>query len=64
MKKLYRHIHTITVLQATPKAEVALKSGRLLTPSQDSLCGVKLQPRETYVITGIKLRHKVFRKFY
>ncbi|CAB3221480.1 unnamed protein product [Arctia plantaginis] len=38
--------------KATPKAEVALKSGRLLTPSQESLCGVKLQPRETYVITG------------
>lgn len=38
--------------KATPKAEVALKSGRLLTPSQDSLCGVQLQPRETYVITG------------
>lgn len=39
-------------LQATPKAKVALQSGRLLTPSQDSLCGVSLQPRETYVITG------------
>lgn len=38
--------------KATAKAEVALKSGRLLTPSQGSLCGVTLQPRETYVITG------------
>ncbi|XP_049866194.1 tissue inhibitor of metalloproteinase [Pectinophora gossypiella] len=41
------------IFKATPKAAVALKSGRILTPSQDSLCGVNLQPRETYVITGI-----------
>lgn len=42
-----------TVLsQATQKAALALKSGRILTPSHDSLCGVNLQPRETYVITG------------
>lgn len=40
------------VFKATPKAALALKSGRLLTPSEDSLCGVSLQPRETYVITG------------
>ncbi|KAG6446463.1 tissue inhibitor of metalloproteinase [Manduca sexta] len=40
------------IFKATPKAALALKSGRLLTPSQDSLCGVSLQPRETYVITG------------
>ncbi|CAH0627082.1 unnamed protein product [Chrysodeixis includens] len=38
--------------KATPKAKVALQSGRLLSPSQESLCGVSLQPRETYVITG------------
>ncbi|CAF4779580.1 unnamed protein product [Pieris macdunnoughi] len=41
-----------SVFKATPKAALALKSGRILTPSQDSLCGVSLQPRETYVITG------------
>ncbi|CAG9785037.1 unnamed protein product [Diatraea saccharalis] len=40
------------VFKASPKAEVALKSGRLLTPSAESLCGVTLKPRETYVITG------------
>lgn len=40
------------LLKATPKAALALKSGRILTPSQDSLCGMALQPRETYVITG------------
>ncbi|XP_045765181.1 tissue inhibitor of metalloproteinase isoform X1 [Maniola jurtina] len=40
------------IFKATPKAAVALKAGRLLTPSLDSLCGVTLQPRETYVITG------------
>ncbi|KAJ2947029.1 hypothetical protein O0L34_g16374 [Tuta absoluta] len=40
------------IFKATPKAAVALKSGRILTPSQDSLCGVNLRPRETYVITG------------
>ncbi|CAG5040235.1 unnamed protein product [Parnassius apollo] len=40
------------VYKATPKAAVALKSGRILTPPQESLCGVSLQPRETYVITG------------
>ncbi|XP_050669530.1 tissue inhibitor of metalloproteinase [Leptidea sinapis] len=40
------------VFKATPKATLALKSGRILTPSQESLCGITLQPRETYVITG------------
>lgn len=40
------------VFKATQKAALALKSGRLLTPSYDSMCGVSLQPRETYVITG------------
>lgn len=40
------------MFQATPKAVVALKSGRILSPLYDSMCGVSLQPRETYVITG------------
>ncbi|XP_063532332.1 tissue inhibitor of metalloproteinase [Cydia strobilella] len=40
------------VFKATQKAQVALKSGRILTPTQDGLCGVTLKPRETYVITG------------
>ncbi|CAG9115359.1 hypothetical protein JYU34_016479 [Plutella xylostella] len=40
------------VFKSSPKAAVALKSSRILTPSQDSFCGVTLRPRETYVITG------------
>ncbi|KAJ0179861.1 hypothetical protein K1T71_004452 [Dendrolimus kikuchii] len=40
------------VFKATPKAAVALRSNRLLTPAYDSMCGVNLLPRETYVITG------------
>ncbi|KAI8428935.1 hypothetical protein MSG28_007553 [Choristoneura fumiferana] len=40
------------VFKATPKAVVALKSGRILSPLYDSMCGITLQPRETYVITG------------
>lgn len=39
--------------QSTPKAAVALKSGRILTPSEESMCGITLKPRETYVITGM-----------
>ncbi|XP_053603069.1 tissue inhibitor of metalloproteinase isoform X2 [Plodia interpunctella] len=38
--------------KATPKARLALRSGRLLTASQESMCGLELQPRETYLITG------------
>lgn len=40
------------VFKATDKAVAALRSGRLFTPPHESLCGVSLQPRETYVITG------------
>jgi metalloproteinase inhibitor 3 len=34
------------------KASVVLKAGRLLTGGSSSLCGVDLQPEETYLITG------------
>lgn len=40
------------VFKATPKASLALRSNRLITPALDSVCRVNLQPRETYVITG------------
>lgn len=44
------------IFKATSKAVVVLRSGRLFTASQESMCGVHLQPRETYVITG-NVRH-------
>ncbi|KOB67491.1 putative metalloproteinase inhibitor 3, partial [Operophtera brumata] len=37
------------VFKSTPKATVALKSGRILTPAEESMCGITLRPRETYV---------------
>lgn len=38
--------------QATPKARAVLQVGRILTPTYDSMCGIQLQPKETYVLTG------------
>lgn len=38
--------------KATPKAELALKSGRIFTSSSEAMCGKVLQPRETYIIAG------------
>ncbi|XP_068630534.1 tissue inhibitor of metalloproteinase [Battus philenor] len=40
------------IYKTTPKAAKVLESGRLVTPSMESLCNVNLEPRETYVITG------------
>lgn len=39
-------------LKMTEKAQVALKSGRLLTPLWDSMCGVKLETGKVYAIGG------------
>ncbi|PSN36520.1 hypothetical protein C0J52_25428 [Blattella germanica] len=36
----------------TEKARVVLKSGRLLTSAQSSMCGINLNVEETYLITG------------
>ncbi|XP_018563421.1 tissue inhibitor of metalloproteinase [Anoplophora glabripennis] len=36
----------------TEKGEVALKSGRIITPLYDSMCGVELQPGKLYVLSG------------
>ncbi|KAJ9601770.1 hypothetical protein L9F63_000062, partial [Diploptera punctata] len=36
----------------TEKANVVLKSGRLITGSYSSMCGVDLKPEQTYLITG------------
>jgi len=40
------------VFKSTAKATVALKSGRIFTPMEESMCGITLKPRETYVIAG------------
>ena len=39
-------------VQMSDKANLALKSGRLLTGPYSAMCGVDLLPEETYLITG------------
>ncbi|XP_012270738.1 tissue inhibitor of metalloproteinase [Orussus abietinus] len=40
------------IFKATPKAELALKRGLLLTPTLDAMCGVNLDLGDTYVVSG------------
>ncbi|XP_026328295.1 tissue inhibitor of metalloproteinase [Hyposmocoma kahamanoa] len=40
------------IFKATPKARAVLQNGRILTPIYDSQCGIQLQPKDTYVLTG------------
>ncbi|GJQ80390.1 hypothetical protein Trydic_g12251 [Trypoxylus dichotomus] len=58
--KQYQVFNTTKVYKArikkyfklSEKAEVALKSGRLLTPNGDSLCESSLSPGKLYVLSG------------
>lgn len=49
--KIYK-VRVRKQFKITEKAEVALKSGRLLTPVYDAACGIQLQPGKLYVLSG------------
>lgn len=46
-----KYIH-FNLFQMSIKAERALKAGRLVTPKDDSMCGIRLNLNETYLISG------------
>lgn len=51
----YSTVYKLKIRKAyklSPKAKVALESGRLLTAAEDSMCGVQLKLHQTYLITG------------
>ena len=48
----YSRRDNVLALQVTEQGRAALAYGRILTPSHDASCGIRLRPGRRYVLTG------------